>query len=162
MRSVEENKTEVFASLVYDGIFCFADESSVIMVYDWICREVWTTISTTQSSTGTMEAGEKWDLVHLLTAQLGFITLAEWKKATIHACNTTCRYLMPFFAPARCGIIWWGQTTLGVRAAARGRIMQSSRWESTDDRDHIMKDNGDSGAIMNVICMWQCDNCDIW
>ena len=22
-----------------------------------------------------------------------------------------------------------------------------------DDRDHIMKDNGDSGAIMNLICM---------
>ena len=98
MRSVEENKTEVFASLVYDGIFCFADESSVIMVYDWICREVWTTISTTQSSTGTMEAGEKLEHVHLLAAQLGSISLAEWKKQlSMHAiplAGIWCHFLL--------------------------------------------------------------------
>ena len=161
MRSFEENITEVFASLVHDGIICFADHGLWLNMQGSVNHYL-------HHSKFNWNYGSRWKIgtCSLISSPIRVYLLGWVKKATIHACNTTCRYLMPFFAPARCGIIWWGQTTLGVRAAARGRIMQSSRWENRmgggDDRGHIMKDNGDSGAIMNVICMWQCDNCDIW
>ena len=112
-----------------------------------------------------MEAGEKLEHVYLLAAQLGSISLAEWKnQLSMHAiplAGIWCHFLLQPDVGSSDGDKlhweWERQREGGSCKAAGGRV----EWGG-DDRDHIMKDNGDSGAIMNVICMWQCDNCDIW
>ena len=118
----ELNRSFCFAD---DGIFCFADHGFWLNMQGSVNHYL-------HHSKFNWNYGSRWKIgtCLLISSPIRVYLLGWVKKSTIHACNTTCRYLMPFFSPARCGITWWGQTTLGVRAAARGRIMQSSRWES--------------------------------